>query len=83
MQAASSAAVSVSQQTWPHCFLTSLAASSSTPSSTWVLSGSSKCSSQTRLFCRASWSSASSQVGLRIPRHRVGVGEAGGQRCAH
>lgn len=48
--------------TWPHCFLTSLAVSSSTPSSTWVPSGCSKCSSQTRLFCRASWSSASSQM---------------------
>lgn len=52
----------VSQVTWLHCCLTSLAASSSTPSSTWVLSGCSRCSSRTLRSCKASCSSASSQV---------------------
>lgn len=53
---------SVAQPTWRPCCLTSPAVSSSTPSSTWVLSGSSRCSSQTRPSCRTSCSSASSQV---------------------
>lgn len=50
------------QPTWPPCCPTSRAGSSSTPSSTWVLSGCSRCCSQTRAFSRASCSSASSQV---------------------
>lgn len=45
---------SVTQLTWPPCFPTSPAGSSSTPSSTWVPSGCSRCSSQTRPSCRAS-----------------------------
>lgn len=59
----------VSQGTWLPCCLTSLAGSSSTPSSTWALSGCSRCSSQTLHSCKASCSSASSQVrGQRKPR---------------
>lgn len=75
---------SVAQRTWPPCFPTSLAGSSSTPSSTWAPSGSSRCSSQTHPSCRASWSSASSQVRLRFAGHRVGLGRmsSGGQCCA-
>lgn len=51
-----------SQVTWLHCCLTSPAGSSSTPSSTWVPSVCSRCSSRTPLSCKASCSSASSQV---------------------
>lgn len=52
----------VAQPTWRPCCPTSPAVSLSTPSSTWVPSGSSRCSSQTRPSCRTSCSSASSQV---------------------
>lgn len=52
----------VSQVTWLHCCLTSLAGSSSTLSSTWVLSVFSRCCSRTLHSCKASCSSASSQV---------------------
>lgn len=81
---ASSAPFSVTQRTWPPCFPTSPADSSSTPSSTWVPSGSSRCSSQTRPSCRAFWSSASSQVRPRFAGHRVGLERTspGGQCCA-
>ena len=61
-QAASSPVLLCRQPTWRPCFRTSLAGSSSTPSSTWVPSGSSRCSSRTRPSCRASCSNASSQV---------------------
>lgn len=75
---------SVAQPTWRPSFPTSPVVSSSTPSSTWVPSGSSRCSSQTRPSCRASCSSASSQVrgrgdqGTRegVRRGRPGAGQA-------
>lgn len=79
---------SVTQLTWPPYFPTSPAASSSTPSSTWVPSGCSRCSSQTRPSCRASCSSASSQVrGPSFPGCRGGgreaeAGGAGALLCA-
>lgn len=71
-QGASFAALVCGPQTWLPCSPTSPAASSSIPSSTWVPSGSSRCSSQTRPSCRASWSSASSQVRAEVPKHREG-----------
>lgn len=81
----------VSQVTWLHSCLTSPVGSSSTPSSTWVLSVCSRCSSQTLHSCKASCSSASSQVsgqrkqrtlclapagaGFMLPLASIGLGE--------